>query len=569
MTIAPARARSAGSAQLGQRERRDHVDLVHLAQRVERVVGQRRLRARPEDAGVVDQQVERRRGRLGRGDQGGPVRRVGDVAGHRARPRRAAASAPRRGSSASRAVDDEPPAGPARPVASARPSPREAPVTIATGIAGLLSMPPTLGRAAPGGHRAAGRPRPRSLDLGPPPDPAAPRAAYRAGGDRLRPGRAARGERRGARRDRAPVGARGAADDRRVGAPAARRPLRRAGRARRRRRRSPSSSPTAITDEQWAAIGPLPRQHGLLGADAARPDPVRLADIRAHPRFAAGGRPPTRCSPTSSACRSCDGDEILGELFLANKREPGGFTADDEELLRLLAAHAAIALVNARLYERSRELSIVEERHRIARELHDAVTQKLFSLRLTAEAAATLRRRATPTRAAEQLDTVRAAGRRGDRRAARDRGRPAPGRPGRRRLAVALRKQAELLDRVHAADGRASPAGAAPRGVTAPPGGGGRLPHRAGGAAQRAAARRRPTHQVDAAPADGDGRCVLSVTDDGRGLRPRRGRRAAARRRLGLASMRERAAAAGGRLDGRRRGRAAGTTVRLGCRTDG
>jgi GAF domain-containing protein len=56
-----------------------------------------------------------------------------------------------------------------------------------------------------------------------------------------------------------------------------------------------------------------------------------------------------------------DGD-ILGTLFLANKQTPGGFTADDEELLRLLAAHAAIALINARLYERSRELSIVEER---------------------------------------------------------------------------------------------------------------------------------------------------------------------------------------------------------------
>ena len=48
----------------------------------------------------------------------------------------------------------------------------------------------------------------------------------------------------------------------------------------------------------------------------------------------------------------------------------------------MLAAHAAIALTNARLYERSRELTLLEERHRVARELHDAVAQKLFSLRL-------------------------------------------------------------------------------------------------------------------------------------------------------------------------------------------
>ena len=101
-----------------------------------------------------------------------------------------------------------------------------------------------------------------------------------------------------------------------------------------------------------------------------------------------------------------DGDEILGELFLAISRRPGGFSAEDEELLRLLAAHAAIALVNARLYERGRELSIVEERHRIARELHDAVTQKLFSLRLTADAAATLLDTDTD-RARAELATVR------------------------------------------------------------------------------------------------------------------------------------------------------------------
>ena len=101
-----------------------------------------------------------------------------------------------------------------------------------------------------------------------------------------------------------------------------------------------------------------------------------------------------------------DGGEIIGELFLANSCKPGGFTADDEELVRLLAAHAAIALVNARLYKHSRELSIVEERNRIARELHDAVSQKLFSLRLTADAASALLDR-DPDRARTELENVR------------------------------------------------------------------------------------------------------------------------------------------------------------------
>ena len=56
------------------------------------------------------------------------------------------------------------------------------------------------------------------------------------------------------------------------------------------------------------------------------------------------------------------GDEILGALYLANK--PGGYTESDEELVGVLAAHAAIALTHARLYARNRELTIAEERAR-------------------------------------------------------------------------------------------------------------------------------------------------------------------------------------------------------------
>src|SRR5690606_40899647 len=94
-----------------------------------------------------------------------------------------------------------------------------------------------------------------------------------------------------------------------------------------------------------------------------------------------------------------------GIVFLSNKRTPGGFTEADEELLTLFAAHAAIAITNARLYERSRELTVIEERTRMARELHDAVTQKLFSLRLTARAAAALAR-TDPERAAQEVQRV-------------------------------------------------------------------------------------------------------------------------------------------------------------------
>jgi signal transduction histidine kinase len=141
-----------------------------------------------------------------------------------------------------------------------------------------------------------------------------------------------------------------------------------------------------VSDEDWRRIGPLPRQHGLL-ALMLRDDRVqRLSDVRKAPAFE--GWPAAH--PVLKDFLGVpikDGTETLGILFLANRRAPGGFTAADEELLILFAAHAAIALTNARLYERNRELTVVEERARLARDLHDAVAQKLFSLRLTAAAA--------------------------------------------------------------------------------------------------------------------------------------------------------------------------------------
>ena len=80
---------------------------------------------------------------------------------------------------------------------------------------------------------------------------------------------------------------------------------------------------------------------------------------------------------------------IIGAFYLTEKDGADAFDAEDQELIELLAAHASIAITNARLYEQSRELSILSERNRLALELHDVVSQKLFSLMLTAEAAAT------------------------------------------------------------------------------------------------------------------------------------------------------------------------------------
>jgi signal transduction histidine kinase len=161
---------------------------------------------------------------------------------------------------------------------------------------------------------------------------------------------------------------------------------------------------SGVSEEERRAIGPLPRQHGLLGAMLREARAERIVDIRADPRFEGWPAAHPELADFLGMPIRASG-QVMGAIYLANKCGGGGFSEDDEHLLGVLAAHAAIALTNARLFERSRELALVEERNRIARELHDAVAQKLFSLRLTAEAAAVLVER-DPARAREELARV-------------------------------------------------------------------------------------------------------------------------------------------------------------------
>jgi signal transduction histidine kinase len=159
---------------------------------------------------------------------------------------------------------------------------------------------------------------------------------------------------------------------------------------------------SGISDARREAIGELPRTHGLLGAMLENPEPIRLRDIRSHPDFS--GWWPDR----HPRMRSFLGvpllaqGRIIGAFFLASKVGAREFSQADQELIEVLAAHAAIAIENAELLERSRELTVMEERNRLARELHDSVIQTLFSAVFTAEAAAELLDR-DPTRARAEV----------------------------------------------------------------------------------------------------------------------------------------------------------------------
>jgi len=76
----------------------------------------------------------------------------------------------------------------------------------------------------------------------------------------------------------------------------------------------------------------------------------------------------------------------LGVLLIWSEHE-GVFTQQDSYLMTLFANQAALALHNAHLHAQNRQLAIEQERHRLARELHDSVTQSLYSMGLAAQAA--------------------------------------------------------------------------------------------------------------------------------------------------------------------------------------
>jgi signal transduction histidine kinase len=79
--------------------------------------------------------------------------------------------------------------------------------------------------------------------------------------------------------------------------------------------------------------------------------------------------------------------QVTGILSVQNVDEENAFDEADVRLLQTFAAAMGIALENARLYEKERQVAVLEERQRLGRELHDSVTQSLYGISLYAQAA--------------------------------------------------------------------------------------------------------------------------------------------------------------------------------------
>ena len=111
-------------------------------------------------------------------------------------------------------------------------------------------------------------------------------------------------------------------------------------------------------------------------------EPQLVNDVAQDPYYLAdGGMPDTRSELVVPLQL---GDRILGTLDV-NSTQVNAFTPEDVLVIRSLGDQIAIAIENARLYDRSRELAVMQERNRLARELHDSVTQSLYSVMLLTE----------------------------------------------------------------------------------------------------------------------------------------------------------------------------------------
>ena len=112
--------------------------------------------------------------------------------------------------------------------------------------------------------------------------------------------------------------------------------------------------PVGMTDEEIKLIPHPPVGHGLIGALMDAEEPIRLADLTRDPR--SEGFPahhPKMRSFLGVPIRAADLQ--LGQIYLTEKIGKSQFTQDDERIIQMLAAYAATAIQNARLYEHLKE----------------------------------------------------------------------------------------------------------------------------------------------------------------------------------------------------------------------
>jgi signal transduction histidine kinase len=140
---------------------------------------------------------------------------------------------------------------------------------------------------------------------------------------------------------------------------------------------------------------------GLLGRTCRTAMTVRVDDVLLDPDYVDQNQSGTR----SELCVPIIAGGRVRAVLNVESRRAGAFTDEDMHTLETAADVLAGAIENARLYQRAQAAAVLEERSRLARDLHDSVSQQLFSMTLTAQAARAQLDK-NPVRAAAQLERL-------------------------------------------------------------------------------------------------------------------------------------------------------------------
>jgi signal transduction histidine kinase len=134
-----------------------------------------------------------------------------------------------------------------------------------------------------------------------------------------------------------------------------------------------------LSSDEESLIGARPAGRGVLGLLITEPAPLRLSHLEEHPGrygFPANHPPMTSFLGVPVRVR----DEVYGNLYLTDKQGEAGFTDEDEALAEALALAAGIAIENHRLHDQVLVMSVLDDRDRIARDLHDRVIQRVYAV---------------------------------------------------------------------------------------------------------------------------------------------------------------------------------------------
>lgn len=157
--------------------------------------------------------------------------------------------------------------------------------------------------------------------------------------------------------------------------------------------------------EERRKIGNPPIGRGVLGIPIASGETLRIDEIASDPH-AAGFPPNHPAMHRLLAVPIATKHRIVGNLYLADRLDNRPFSTDNEATLRRFGALAAIAIENALLHQQVEVLAITSERERIAREMHDSLSQVLAYVNTKSQAALGWLNRGDQAAAREQIEQL-------------------------------------------------------------------------------------------------------------------------------------------------------------------